>query len=97
MVDVAPRSGWTIALASAALDVRRPGVAVSALSEAGIERLGLEAAFGWFLLTETLHEEGDYAAELEAAGEGVRSTGLDWGYLGPGIPALAALGRIEAL
>ena len=97
MVEVAPNSGWVISLASAALDTNRPDVAVTALERAGIESLGLEKEFGWFLLTAGRHAQGDYVGELQAAEEGIRSSGLAWGYMGPGVPALAALGRLDAL
>ena len=97
MVEVAPGSGWVIALASSALDTNRPRVAATALRDAGIESLGLETGFGYFLLTVALHQLGDYPEELEIAEEGVRRAGLGWGYLGPGVSGLAALGRIDAL
>jgi DNA-binding SARP family transcriptional activator len=97
MVEAAPGSGWAIALASAALDTGRPSVTVSVLRETGMDNLGLEAGFGWFLLTSAYHELGQYRLELAASEEAVGSLGLGWGFVGPGVPALAALGRFDAL
>jgi TolB-like protein len=97
MVEIAPRSGWVIALANASLDTNRPSVAVSVLLDAGVDNLGLEREYGWFLLTAAYHELGDHRRELASTEEAIRAVGISWGFLGPGVPALAALGRIEDL
>lgn len=97
MAEAAPGSGWLLALANAALDTNRPSVAVSALRSTGVETLGSEAGYGWFLLTAAYHRLGQYTRELEATNEAIRAHGLRWGFLGPGIPALAALGRMDEL
>jgi DNA-binding SARP family transcriptional activator len=97
MVDIAPRSGWVIALANAALDTNRPEVAISALRGAGMDHLGLEAEHGWFLLTAAHHRLGEHVAELAATEQARRAVGLGWGHSGAGVPPLAALGRIEDL
>lgn len=97
MVDIAPRSGWVISLANAALDTNRPAVALEALREVGSGALGAEAGYGWFLTTAARHQLGAYEDELAAAEEGIRSVGPSWGYLAPAVPALAALGRTPEL
>ncbi len=97
MVEAAPGSGWAIALANAALDTNRPSVAISALLAAAPEGLGLESAYGQFLLAAAYHLVGNYDRELEVTEETVRAHGLGWGFVGPGIPGLAALGRIDEL
>lgn len=97
MEEIAPRSGWTVALASAALDVNRPRVAIEVLEGAGLEALGPTRDHGWSLLTVAYHMVGDYRRELEASERGIRVLGLDWDFAGPGVRALAALGRIDAL
>ena len=33
--------------------------------------------------------------ELAASDDGIQAVGLGWGMVGPGVPALAALGRME--
>ena len=71
--EVAPRSGTVMALANAALDTNRPGVAVAALEGGGIERLGLERHHGWFLLTAGYHMLGEYRRELETAVRAIRA------------------------
>jgi DNA-binding SARP family transcriptional activator len=97
MVAIAPRSGWVIALANAALDTHRPAAAIDALLGAGMENLGLEREHGWFLLTAAYHQLGEYSRELEAANAGIAAVGLDWGFGGPGVSALAALGQVAAI
>lgn len=97
MNEIAPRSGTVMALANTALDTNRPGVTVAMLENGGIERVGLEREHAWFLLTAAYHMLGEYRREMETAERAIRSDGLDWGYTGPGVPALAALGRLDAL
>lgn len=97
LVDLAPRSGWVIALANAALATNRPAVAVEAVLDAGLEHVGLEREQAWSVLTAAYHRLGEHEQELAAAEEAIRTDGLDWGHTGPGIPVLAALGRIDAL
>jgi tetratricopeptide (TPR) repeat protein len=94
---MAPRSGWTVALASAALDVNRPREAIEVLERAGLEALGPTRDHGWSLLTVAYHMVGDYRGELEATERGIQVLGLDWDFAGPGVRALAALGRTDAL
>jgi tetratricopeptide (TPR) repeat protein len=62
-----------------------------------MDGLGIEIAFPWFILTAAYHALGEYEAELAATDEAIARIGLAWGFLGPGVPALAALGRIDAL
>lgn len=97
MYEIAPQSGTVMALANAALDTKRPGVTVAVLEDGGIDRVGLEREHAWFLLTAGYHMLGEYRRELEAAERAIRSDGLDWGYTGPGVAALAALDRVDAL
>ena len=97
MVEASPGTGWSIALASAALDTDRPAEAISILHATGMEHLGLEAGYGWFLLTSSYHLLGEYQRELAATDTAVSTIGLGWGFLGAGVPALAALGRFDAL
>ncbi|MFW5947129.1 MAG: hypothetical protein ACOCUW_01445, partial [Gemmatimonadota bacterium] len=97
MVDLEPRSGWVIALAGAALDTRRPDVAKTVLRQVGIDNLGLEREHGWSQLAAAHHMAGDYEGELEVSEEAIAQEGLDWGFVGPGVPALAALGRVGVL
>ena len=97
MVALAPRSGWAIALANAALDTNRPEVVVETVLATGVDNVGLEREHAWSLLTAAYHLLGDYSRELATAEGAIRSDGLDWGFAGPGITALAALGRVDAL
>jgi TolB-like protein/tetratricopeptide (TPR) repeat protein len=97
MVEIVPRSGWALALANAALDTNRPEGTVSTLLEVGMDNLGLEQEHGWSLLTAAYHQLGEYRRELAATDAAIRTIGLDWGFVGPGVPALAALGDVEAL
>ena len=97
MVAASPGTGWSIALASAALDTDRPAEAINVLRATGMEHLGLEAGYGWFLLTSSYHLLGEYQRELAASDTAVSKIGLGWGFLGAGVPALAALGRFDAL
>ncbi|MGE0555658.1 MAG: BTAD domain-containing putative transcriptional regulator, partial [Gemmatimonadales bacterium] len=97
MMEIAPRSGWVIALANTALDTNRPAVAAAAIAETGPERLGLEQGYGWFLLTAAYHQLGEYRRELAASDHGIQAVGLGWGMLGPGVAALAAMGRMDEL
>jgi len=97
MVEITPRSGWVLALSKAALDTNRPRVAISALQSVGVANLGLEREHGWFNLTVAYHRLGDYRRELAATDEAIADVGLNWGYLGAGLPALAALGRVASL
>ena len=97
MVELAPRSGWAIALASAALDTNRPEIAVETLFATGVDNVGREREHAWSMLTAAYHLLGDYSRELATAEEAIRIDGLDWGFAGPGITALAALGRVDAL
>jgi DNA-binding SARP family transcriptional activator len=97
MAELAPRSGWVIALADAAIAVNRPREAIAALEEAGLESLGPTRDHGAALLAAAYHMAGEYGKELEVTDETVREIGLDWDFVGPGVRALAALGRVEAL
>lgn len=97
MVELAPRSGWAIALANAALDTNRPETVVETVLQTGVDNVGLEREHAWSMLTAAYHLLGDYSRELATAEEAIRSDGLDWGFAGPGITALAALGRVDAL
>jgi tetratricopeptide (TPR) repeat protein len=97
MVKVAPRSAAVIALANAAVDLNRPSLAVAAILDAGIENLAPEQEYPWFILTSSYHTLGQYQLELEATDQAIQQVGLAWGFLGPGVPALAALGRFDEL
>ncbi|MDX1394828.1 MAG: BTAD domain-containing putative transcriptional regulator [Gemmatimonadota bacterium] len=97
MAEIAPTSGWVLALANAASDAGRPREAIAALEEVGVESLGAEAGYGFFLLGAAYHRLGDYEAELRVAERGMELVGPGYGHLGPGVPALAALGRLDAL
>lgn len=97
LVELAPRSGWAIALANAALATNRPEVAIETVLATGVDNVGLEREQAWTVLTAAYHRLGDYSKELATAEEAIRSDGLDWGYTGPGVAALAAFGRVDAL
>ncbi|MGD2068385.1 MAG: BTAD domain-containing putative transcriptional regulator, partial [Gemmatimonadota bacterium] len=97
MAELAPRSGWIVALADAALAVNRPREAIVALEEAGMEALGPVRDHGASLLAFAYHVVGEYERELELTDETVEAIGLDWDFNGPGVRALAALGRVDAL
>ena len=97
MVEAQPGSAWTLSLANAAIDARRPAVAVQALERTGIPVLGLQREHGWTLLTAGYHRLGEYGRELEVAEEAIRLDGLGWGTGGPGVQALAALGLVPEL
>ncbi len=97
MVAIAPDTGWRLALASAALDTNRPGTAIATLRERPFDGFGAEQCFAWFLLTAAYHQAGEYERELKATNDAIQTCGLAWGFTGPGVGALAALGRFEDL
>lgn len=80
LVEFAPRSGWAIALANAALATNRPEVAIETVLATGVDNVGLEREQTWIVLTAAYHRLGDYSKELATAEEAIRSDELGrWG------------------
>lgn len=97
MVEVAPNSGWIIALHYAALDTRRPAVAREVLLDVPPETFGLLTWSWWTRLAWADHMLGEHRRELQTAEAGIRAAGRSWQNLATRARALAALGEEEAL